>query len=75
MSENIEKLLTNLHVLVCKELTNRIVSDGASTGDIVAAIRLLKDNGINSTLEASEPLRNLAAEVPFRVVEDIREAK
>ena len=75
MSDNIEKLLTNLHVLVCKELTNRIVSDAASTGDIVAAIRLLKDNGINSTPEASEPLRNLAAEVPFRVVEDIREAK
>tara|TARA_R100000152_G_C6761177_1_gene185290 strand:+ start:1197 stop:1421 length:225 start_codon:yes stop_codon:yes gene_type:complete len=70
---DIKKLLTNLHTIVCEELLNRIVSDEASTADIVAAIRLLKDNGITSTPEASAPLRNLAKSVPFEVVEDLRE--
>lgn len=73
MNEKTQKLLANLHEIVCEELLNRIISDEATTGDIVATIRLLKDNGITSTPEASEPLRDLAKSVPFRVVEDMRE--
>lgn len=60
--------------MVAEELMNRISTDEASTADIVAAIRLLKDNGITSTPEASEPLRDLSKSVPFNIVEDLREA-
>lgn len=74
MTDKIQSLLSHLHTLVTEELLNRVASDDASTADIVAAIRLLKDNGITSTPEASEPLRRLAESVPFSIVEDLREA-
>jgi len=74
MSDKIQNLLSHLHTMVAEELMNRISTDEASTADIVAAIRLLKDNGITSTPEASEPLRDLSKSVPFNIVEDLREA-
>lgn len=74
MSEKPYKLLDNLHHLVCEELVDRIVSGKASTADLVAAIRMLKDNGISVAAENSQPLRDLAKTVPFKVVEDLREA-
>jgi hypothetical protein len=69
MNNKTKDLLDKLHQLIGEELVNRIVSDEASTGDIVAAIRFLKDNGVTSVIAEDSPLQNLAEILPFKLAE------
>lgn len=64
-----DELLEKLHILVGEELVNRIVSGEATTADIVASIRFLKDNGITTVVEEDSPLQTLTELLPFKVAE------
>lgn len=65
-----EDLLASLHNQVAKELVDRINSGEASTADLNAAIKFLKDNGIEATKEQSDALMNLAGKLPTFEQED-----
>ena len=65
-----EDLLASLHNQVAKELIDRINSGEASTADLNAAIKFLKDNGIEATKEQSDALMNLAGKLPTFEQED-----
>ena len=64
---NKEKLLADLHLSIAEELLRRVLSGEATSADLNVARGFLKDNGIDSTLQQSEPLNNLAESLPFRV--------
>lgn len=68
-----EDLLASLHDKVAKELLERINAGEASTADLNAAIKFLKDNGIEATKEQSDALMNLAGKLPSFESEDASE--
>lgn len=59
-----EELLGSLHEAVAKLLHERMVSGEASPADISAAIRFLKDNGIESVIERDNALGKLFDSLP-----------
>lgn len=65
--DNIQPLLAELHLEVVTELLTRVRSGDATTADINAAIKLLKDNNI--TVEAIEdsPVTEIVATLPFLI--------
>lgn len=65
-NNNIQSLLDNIHETVAKELLDRLQMGTATTADISAAIKLLKDNNITSEVAESEPLREIK-KFPFPV--------
>ena len=67
ITEN-EKLLDVLHTETAKKLLERIQSGEATAAELNAAIRFLKDNGIDTPdpLEKGTPVGNLAEELPFQ---------
>tara|TARA_R100001015_G_C4623218_1_gene180919 strand:- start:1598 stop:1810 length:213 start_codon:yes stop_codon:yes gene_type:complete len=64
-------ILNKLHDLLAQELTDKILSGEASSAELSVARQFLKDNGIDGTIEQSDPLANLAKILPFS---DEREA-
>tara|TARA_R100000458_G_C8232979_1_gene214129 strand:- start:739 stop:951 length:213 start_codon:yes stop_codon:yes gene_type:complete len=68
MADN--KTLQTLFNLMAEELVRKIVSGEASSADLSVARQFLKDNGIDASLEASDPLLNLAKTLPFDDLED-----
>lgn len=58
-----ESALAELHGVVAKLLTSRLQSGDASTADINAAIKFLKDNGIDCA-GAANPDVDLVANLP-----------
>ena len=65
-----EKILSELHEAVAKELLDRVLSGDANAADLNVARGFLKDNGIDATANQSEPLANLAKSLPFNI-EDV----
>ena len=59
-----EDALGALHAVVAHELMGRIQSGEATSADINAAIKFLKDNGITCAVDDSADLAVLAKEVP-----------
>lgn len=57
--------LTKLHELLAQELTQRILAGEASSAELNVARQFLKDNGVDGTIEQSDPLANLAKVLPF----------
>lgn len=60
-----EDLLKQLHEGVGRALLERIQSGEANAADLNVARQFLKDNGIDASVRASEPLLNLAKVMPF----------
>lgn len=59
-----ESALAKLHGVVAKLLTSRLQSGDASSADINAAIKFLKDNGIDCAGSANPDVRDLVANLP-----------
>lgn len=57
--------LEELHAAVARELTERIRSGNAKPADIAAAIKFLKDNGIEAALADNSPMQQLIDTLPF----------
>ena len=59
-----ESALAELHGVVAKLLTSRLQSGDASTADINAAIKFLKDNGIDCAGSVTPDVQDLVANLP-----------
>lgn len=59
------EILAELHKILAEDLLHKIKSGEATAAELSVARAFLKDNGIDSTVEASEPLNNLAKTLPF----------
>ena len=62
---NLEKILNDLHEGVARELLSRVQSGQASAAELTAAIKFLKDNGVDAVITPDSPLENLAKSLPF----------
>jgi hypothetical protein len=62
-----------LHVAVASDLLAKIQSGEASAAELSAAIKFLKDNGIEALPAEGSPLGNLVDSLPFNV-EPLRRA-
>lgn len=65
-------LLELLHESVAKDLLARVQSGEASPAELNAAIKFLKDNGIEALPKEDSPLARLAGALPV-FEEDIRD--
>lgn len=72
MNNNTNEILSKLHDSVAKELLDRVLSGEATSADLNVAKGFLKDNGIDASIDASEPMADLAKTLPFNV--DMRKA-
>ncbi len=54
-----------LHKVLAEQLLNRVESGEATASELNVARQFLKDNGIDGTVEQSDPLANLAKILPF----------
>jgi hypothetical protein len=61
---NTNELLEALHNTVATELLSRIKSGEATAAEFSAAIKFLKDNGIECIATPDNPLGSLAASLP-----------
>ena len=59
------KILEKLHLLLAKELTDKITSGEAKAGDLNVARQFLKDNNIDAVPVDNSPLKKLLDELPF----------
>ncbi|UJX45748.1 hypothetical protein [Xanthobacter sp. YC-JY1] len=60
-------LLEQLHGLLAQEFIDRIRDGKATSGDLAAAVRLLKDNGVDARAsDAGELEDRLAGLLPFQ---------
>ena len=62
--------LGDLHRVVAEELMNRIRNGDANTADFSAAIKFLKDNGIEAVTSNDQRLTDLARSLPEFINED-----
>ena len=62
-----QNTLDALHDAIAKELLRRVESGEASAGDLQAAIRFLKDNGVATIIDPNTPAADLLARLPFDV--------
>ncbi len=60
-------ILDSLHDAVAKDLLNKVQSGEASAAELTAAIKFLKDNGIEALPMQGTPLGNLVDSLPFNV--------
>lgn len=60
-------MLDSLHRAVCEDLMTKIQSGEAKAADLAAAIKFLKDNGIEAIPVEGSPLGNLVDNLPFNV--------
>ncbi len=66
-----KETMNQLHDLLAQELTNKIISGEATSAELSVARQFLKDNGIDGTIEQSDPLANLAKILPFSDERDV----
>lgn len=66
-------IMEALHVAVAQDLLAKIQSGEASAAELSAAIKFLKDNGIEALPTEGSPLGNLVDSLPFNV-EPLRRA-
>lgn len=62
-----KELLENLHRAVAEDLLDKIKSGEATAAEISAAIKFLKDNGIEAIPASGSPLGDLVDSLPFNV--------
>lgn len=60
-------LLKSLHNAVAEDLLEKIQSGEATAAELSAAIKFLKDNGIEALPMEGSPLGNLVDNLPFNV--------
>jgi hypothetical protein len=60
-----DKILVSLHETLAKELLARIETGEATAAELTAASKFLKDNGIDASMQHSEPMQDLAKILPF----------
>lgn len=60
-------IMEALHVAVAQDLLAKIQSGEASAAELSAAIKFLKDNGIEALPTEGSPLGNLVDSLPFNV--------
>ena len=65
-----KKLLKDLFNLMAEELVRKIAMGEATSADLNVARQFLKDSGIDASIEASDPLLNLAKTLPFDDLEE-----
>tara|TARA_R100001594_G_scaffold16072_1_gene33395 strand:- start:3 stop:221 length:219 start_codon:yes stop_codon:yes gene_type:complete len=68
-----KKELGKLHEALSTLLMERIQSGEAGSGELSVARQFLKDNGVDATVNQSEPLLNLAKVLPFNPEEPTEE--
>ena len=61
---NTKEVLCKLHVAVANDLLAKIETGEASAQELNAAIKFLKDNGIEAIPVEDSPLTNLAKSLP-----------
>jgi len=61
------KLLEELHNAVAEDLLYKIQNGDATAAELSAAIKFLKDNGIEALPMEGSPLGNLVDHLPFDV--------
>ena len=74
MDQQLTDLLVDMHKSLAQELLARIKSGEATAAELAAAIKFLKDNGIDANVHQSEPLTNLAKVLPFDPEAEIKES-
>jgi hypothetical protein len=62
-----KQILDSLHDAVAQDLLNKVQSGEASAAELTAAIKFLKDNGIEALPASGTPLGNLVDSLPFNV--------
>jgi Trm5-related predicted tRNA methylase len=62
---NIDELLSELHISTVECLLDRVKSGEATAQELSVACKLLKDNGIDSSLTGDTPITQLAVAMPF----------
>jgi len=65
MDKDLNDLMVNMHKALAGELLARIQSGEATAAELSAAIKFLKDNGIDANMTKDSPLENLAKILPF----------
>lgn len=65
------KNMMALFDLLAEDLVQRIRCGEATSADLSVARQFLKDNGIDASLQQSDPLLNLAKSLPFDNLEDV----
>jgi hypothetical protein len=60
-------LLKSLHNAVAEDLLEKVQSGEATAAELSAAIKFLKDNGIEALPMEGSPLGNLVDSLPFNV--------
>lgn len=66
MSKATVDRLSDLHGAVADELKRRIVEDEATSADLSAAIKFLKDNNITASVEDNSQMQDLKAALEKR---------
>lgn len=64
-NRSVTDILADLHTATAEELLKVIKSGEAAPGHFMAALRLLKDNGVDAVVKPGSPMADLAAIVPF----------
>lgn len=62
-----KQILDSLHDAVAQDLLTKVQSGEASAAELTAAIKFLKDNGIEALPATGTPLGNLVDSLPFNV--------
>lgn len=73
MDKSIQHILEELHIETAKDLLKRIKSGEATPGEISAALKMLKDNGIEAIPTPENPLGQLADSLPQFTDEEANE--
>ena len=61
-----DKMLAQLHETLAKELLARVQTGEATAAELTAASKFLKDNGIDASVQHSQPMQDLAKVLPFQ---------
>ena len=61
-----DKILAQLHETLAKELLARVQTGEATAAELTAASKFLKDNGIDVSVQHSQPMQDLAKVLPFQ---------
>jgi hypothetical protein len=70
INPEVNQVLEALHEAVARDLLKRIQSGEASPAEITAALKLLRDNGIEAMPTQDNPLGQLADKLPEFIEQD-----
>jgi hypothetical protein len=64
-------IMASLHEEVALQLLSRIQAGEATPAELSVAVKFLKDNGIDASIDKNEPLSNLAKTLPFTIESEV----